>query len=167
MSKYRYGLASIIVSEIDATGAPVNPVDVTQYVYKDTLELIEAEGNITKHFAEGFTVPSVALKETGETVGKFSLFGYPLSLLETFKGGTATIAGDPAKTTYEKPNQEVQIERHIVVTTKDNVRLTYKRAFIDSAKESKINDKDVDMLKVTFIPLLPADGTSPEVIEEL
>lgn len=169
MSKFRYGLRSIIVSEIDATGLPINPIDLTEFLYKDTLELIEAEGNVTKHFAEGNTLPSLALKETGETTGKFGLFGYPLTLLETFKGGTTSIdsSGAVPKTTYSKPTQEVQIELHIQVVTKDNVQYTYKRAFIDSAKEAKINDKDVDMLKVTFIPLIPADGSAPEEIKEL
>lgn len=165
MSKFRYGLISFILSEINADGiTPVNPVDLTPYVYKKSLTVNEPEGTKTEHFAESQIYASIILNESAPEVAKVSLFNLPLEVLENLKGGVATIVD--GKTTYVRPNKNTVIERQIKMVTKDNVSKTYIRAFIDVVQDQKVNDSDVDMWNLTMIPMLPTDGSEAVIIKE-
>lgn len=164
MGKYRYGLKTFEISDIDEAGAIVSDstVDLTANVYKKSLEITEAEGTTTKHFAEGFSIPAVVLKEAGEETAKVALFGVDLSLLESLKGGVSATYND--KTKYVKPITEGSVEKHVRFVTKDGVEIIYKRAFIDTARDEKLNDSDVAMLNVIMIPLIPNDDSDEAVI---
>lgn len=160
----RYGLKKFEVSDIDETGAIVanTTVDLMQYVVKKSVEITEQDGSVTKHFAEGYSIPSIALKEAGEESAKLALFNFPLELLESLKGGTATTFD--GKTKYVKSVVEELVEKHVKFTTKDDTEIIYKRSFIDTARDEKQNDSDVAKLNVMMIPLIPNDGTGEAVI---
>lgn len=167
MGTFRYGLKSMIISELDPTDGvtPISPVDVTQYVYKKTLTTIEGEGTKTEHFAESDIYASVILQENAAEIGKVTLFNFPLALKETLKGGVATTVDN--KTTYKKPNKNAVVERHIVMTTKDDVAKTYARAFLQVSDDQKYNDADVEMALLTMIPMKPVDGSEAVTEKEV
>ncbi len=165
MTKFRYGLKSLIISELDADGSPINPIELTKYVYTKTYETTESEGSKTEHHAANQIYASIILRETVSEVTKFTLFNFPLSLKESLKGGTATELD--GKTTYSNPVTNAVIERHVVMVTKDDVSKTYFRCFVDVVKDHKFNDTDVEMLKVTLIPMLPIDGSAAVLEKEL
>lgn len=164
MGKFRYGLKTLEISDIDAAGAIVadSTVDLTKKVYKKSLEITEGEGTLTKHYADGFSIPAIVLKEAGEETAKVALFGIDLALLESLKGGTAVTFND--KTKYVKAITENSVEKHVRFVTKDGTEIIYKRAFIDTARDEKINDADVAMLNVIMIPLIPNDDSNEAVV---
>lgn len=166
MPTFRYGIKQLTISEIDADGVtPINTEDVTEYVYQKTFEVTEAEAAITEHKAENNIYSSIILKEAAPEIGKVTLFNFPLALKEKLKGGTSATIND--KTTYEHPNENTIVERQITFVTKDNVSVTYVRAFVDANKDFKGNDTEVERLKLTLIPMLPTDNSEAIIEKEL
>ena len=166
MGTFRYGLKSLIISELSSDGiTPVNPLDCTNYVFNKTFEITESEASKTELKAENNIYSSIILKEAAPETAKVVLFNFPLALKASLKGGTSADLDN--KTTLQRATENQIIERQITMVTKDNVEIKYVRCFVDAVKDHKANDADVEKLNLTMIPMLPSDGSAPIVEKEL
>lgn len=155
-TKYRYGIASFIVDDINpANGAAAGTLalDITDMIYRDTFDMTEEDGTATDHYAEMNNTPFLSFQEPGKETLSFQLTDTQVDNLKTFLGGTVATVG--ARKIWSKPANAGENEKHIVITTTDGTVITIPRAKVVAKKNFQFRRNAPWLLAVTLTPLTP------------
>ena len=157
MSKYRYGLASFKIDDInpaDGTAAGT-PVELKDDVYRDTFDIVEAEGTTTDHFAEMAVVPNISFTEKGTTSITLQIMNTAVDSLALLAGGEVVTDGTSGDKTWSEPDVYQAIEKYLELETQDGYKVIVPRAKISARKNFQIRRNNIWLLDVTITPLKP------------
>lgn len=159
MSKYRYGLNSLVLANIDpANGGALidgSERDIYDDVYRDTFDLVEEEGTNTEHYSEMDPDPKVVFNEQGKTTAKMQIMDTSVETLALLKGGTVVTDGTNGDKTWSKPNVFQSIEKHVTIVTSDGYKFVIPRAKISARQNNQFRRNGIGLLDVTITPLTP------------
>ena len=156
MSRYKYGISSFIVDNIN----PVNGnalgdlnLDITDMIYRDSFDMTEEDGTETEHYAEMNNTPFLSFQEPGKETLSFELTDTSVDNLARFLGGAVvTVTG---RKIWSKPANQGVNEKHIVITTVDGTRITIPRAKVVAQKNFTFRRNEPWRLSVSLTPLTP------------
>lgn len=157
MSKYRYGLTSFVVDDInpaDGTAAGTSPKELKEDVYRDTFDLIEEEGAETEHYNEMDSTPLVTFNEPGSETITLQVMDTRVDTLALLLGGTV-VTGAGGEKTWSKPDVVSVIEKHVTIETQDGYKVVIPRAKFTARKNFQIRRNNIWLIDVTIKPLKP------------
>jgi hypothetical protein len=156
MPKYTYGIASMVVDNInpaDGTALGDLDLDIVDIIYRDTFDMTEEDGTTTDHYSEMDNTPFLSFEEPGKETLALQLTDTQVTMLETFLGGAVVSAG--GKKTWSKPANQGVNEKHIVITTTDGTIITIPRAKVVGKKNFTFRRNQPWTLAITLTPLTP------------
>lgn len=156
MSKYKYGIASFIVDNINpADGSALGDLalDITDQIYRDTFDMTEEDGTATEHYSEMDNTPFLAFEEPGKETLSFELTDTNVDNLALFLGGSVVTA--LGRKTWSKPANQGVNEKHIKITTVDGTNITIPRAKVVAKKNFTFRRNEPWRVTVTLTPLTP------------
>ncbi len=161
MSKYRYGLVSLKISDIDpATGlaAAGTEKELKDDVYRDTFDVTEEDGTTTDHFSEMNVDPEISFNEDGAMNLMMEVMDTSVDNLALLKGGEVVVDVE-GKRIWSKPKANIQIEKHIEIETQDGYKMIIPRGKVMATINNKVRRNGIGLIKVKIRPLNPlVDG---------
>ena len=158
MSKYRYGVKALKVSDIDPeTGLPLagTTKEIQEDIYRDSFDLVEEEGTTTDHYSEMNPDPEITFEETGKTMANLQLMDTSVETVALFKGGeVVTDAGSGTKT-WSKPASQVNIEKYIELEHQDGYKTIIPRAKVTGVLNMQIRRNGIGLLNLKFTAQRP------------
>lgn len=158
MSKFRYGLASLILADIDpANGGALDGTgkELKDVVYRDSFDLVEDEGTTTDHFSEMNPDPEISFTEGGKTTAQVQIMDTSVEMHALLKGGEVVTDGTTGDKTWSKPEAHQNIEKHVTMITDDGYKYVIPRAKIMARKNDQIRRNQIFLFNVSFTPLKP------------
>lgn len=157
MSKYRYGLASFKIDDINPAdgSASGSPTELKDDVYRDTFDIVENEGTTTDHFAEMSTTPDISFTEKGTTTITLQIMNTAVDTLALLAGGEVVTDGVSGDKTWSEPDSYQAIEKFIELETQDGYRVVIPRGKISARKNFQVRRNNIWLLDITITPLKP------------
>ncbi|WP_425628872.1 hypothetical protein [Cellulophaga lytica] len=160
MSKYKYGIKSFIVDNIDpanGNAAGTDALDITPEIFRDSFDMTEEDGTETDIYSEMDNTPKLSFLEPGKETLTFELLDTRPEMLERFLGGTVVEAA--GKKTWSKPANQGIIEKHLTITLLDDTIMTIPRAKVVAKKNFTFRRNAPWTLEVNVTVLTPEVGS--------
>lgn len=157
MGKYRYGLTSLKISDIDsATGLALagTEKELMDDVYRDTFDIVEEEGTTTDHFSEMNVDPEISFSEAGVMNLMLDIMDTSVETTAILKGGTVVIDPDGNKI-WSKPKANIQIEKYVEIITQDGNKIIIPRGKVMATINNQVRRNGIGLLKVKIRPQNP------------
>lgn len=156
-----FGIASFEIADIDPlTGlALAGTLASIGDIYQDSCELMEADPELTKIFAEQKQRPVKVLVTPGDKTIKLSLLDTSADALLRVFGGTITTVS--LVKTWNQPKKSVIIEKFVKITTQDGYIITIPRGSLSAKQNFKFAKKGVLLLDVMIEVTEPKIATLP------
>lgn len=146
---YGVGCKDIQMGDIAADGGIGATLTSVGKVYKESASIVDEDGNVTKHFAEGSRYPFLVIYDAAGTIVKFVLTDISPAVLSQFLGGTV------ATTTWKSPVSSFSTEKSIKIKTNFNLDISIARAFIHAKLTWNLTTKEIAKIEITAEVLEP------------
>ena len=114
--------------------------------YRDTIEIVDADDDITDEYSDQSDEPIVSLSTPGKTEGKFSAYDYDTATLIKLLGGTAV---DGEWTEGDRKPKTIALR----FLTDSGHRITYPAVSFRAKKNIKLLKKNIALIDCTFTVL--------------
>lgn len=141
--KYGVGLKSLKMGEQTAEGGMSTTLVAVGSVYKETASIIDEDGTVTKHFAEGARYPFLTVYEAAGTQIKFTLVNIEPTELKKFLGGEAAAAS------WKSPVTSFSAERSLSLETKFGITVEVPNAMVYAKLNWNLATKEIAKIEVT------------------
>ena len=158
MGKYRYGLASLIVSDIDpATGLALagSEKELKEDVYRDTFNFTEEEGTTTDHFSEMDVDPKISFTERGKLNLSLQIMDTSVDTLALLLGGEVVTDATAGTKTWSRPSVNENIEKFIEFVTVDGYKMVIPRGKLMGRINNQVRRNGIALIDVTITPQKP------------
>lgn len=159
MSKFRYGLASLKVSDIDpATGLALagSVKELKEDVYRDSFDFIEEEGTDTDHFSESDVDPKISFNERGKLKLTLQIMDTSVDTLALLMGGN--VVDVVGVKTWSRPAMNIQKEKYVEIETADGYKMVVARGSLSARYNNQVRRNGIALINVTITPLTPQVG---------
>lgn len=145
-NSYNVGCKSVKMGDFNATTGAVSNL-VALEVYRDTVQITEAEPTATKHYKVGSSSPIKINLMDGVETAAFSVVNTGTASFATLFGGTvATVDG---KATWNRPKGHKQeIIKALVVETLDGAVYTIPRGSWRASKNLALTETGIALIPV-------------------
>lgn len=117
--------------------------------YRDTVEIVDADGDVTEEYSDQSDDPIVSLFTPGKTEGKFSGYEYDTATLIKLLGGTAL---DGEWTEGDKKPKIIALR----FLTNSGHRITYPAVSFRAKKNLLLKTKNIALIDCVFTVLAKA-----------
>ncbi|MAO42160.1 hypothetical protein [Leeuwenhoekiella sp.] len=160
MPKYRYGLASLKIDDINAAdglGAG-SPTELKDDVYRDTFNIVEEEGTSTPVYNEMDVDPVMEFTEKGRISATLQIMDTSVDTLALLCGGeVVTIAG--TSKTWSRPSENLHVEKRLEFETQDGYKIIIPRGRVNARINHQVRRNGIALVDVTIMALKPlVDG---------
>lgn len=156
MGKYKYGIKEFWVRDIDptdGTGLAAGEIDITDEIYRDTMEMVEEDGTATEHYTEMNNTPILSFEEPGKEDISFEAVDTRPERLALFLGGAVVTAG--GFKTWSKPSNQGLLEKHVTIKLIDDTEIIIPRAKMVGKKNFTFRRNEPMRIAVTLTVLQP------------
>lgn len=135
------------------TGEMLNPVEHKEFVYKDTFNGSQEDGNTVDHYSEMDDSPKVSFQDVGKETLNFSYMDTGVDKLVLFLGGTVTTVD--GRQTWTKPTGVPNVQKYVKITTLEGVDIEYPRVQFSTKRNFEFRKQGLLLLEVTMTVLSP------------
>lgn len=157
---YGVGCKNIKAGNLAADGGISTTLTDIGKLYKQTVSLVEEDGVVTKHFAEGQRFPFLNVFDAAGVLLKFTLVDISAANLAKWLGGTVTT------TTWDGASDSFSIEQSITSDTLFGVTIQIVRCFLYGKITWNMNRTEIAKIEVTGEVMQPDKAnTAPLTIK--
>lgn len=170
MGKFRYGLSSLKVDDINAAdglGAGA-AVELKDDVYRDTFNIVEEDATSTPIYNEMDVDPVMEFTEKGRISATLQIMDTSVETLALLCGGeVVTVAG--TSKTWSRPTENQNLEKRVEFETQDGYKIIIPRGRVNARINHQVRRNGIALVDVTIMALKPlVDGLATiDVIEPL
>ncbi|MEZ7494509.1 hypothetical protein QO206_03365 [Leeuwenhoekiella aequorea] len=170
MGKFRYGLKSLKIEDIneaDGLGAG-EPIELKDDVYRDTFNIVEADGTTTDIYNEMDVDPVLSFSEQGKISATVQIMDTRVETLALLLGGEViTVAG--TSKTWSRPTVNLNLEKRVEFVTLDGYKMIIARGRIMGKINHQVRRNGIALVDITITALKPSvDGLATlDVIEPI
>lgn len=157
MSTYGVGCKAIKAGDIGAAGIMGTVLTDAGTPYKGTVQLIEEDGTVSKHYGEGKRFPFLTVYENGSSSVKFTLTDMtPATLAKWLGGAVNTTAWDSSKDHF---SQELSLQ----IDTVYNMNIQIARCHLYGKITWNLTTSEIAKIEITGDVLEPEDADTPPI----
>lgn len=153
---YGVGCKNIKTGPIAVDGGMGTALTSVGKLYKNTVSIIDEDGTVTKHYAEGDRYPFLAVLEAGGTPVKFTLTDISPANLTIWLGGAVS------DSTWKAPNASFSLEQSFSADTLFGITIKIARLFMHCKVTWNLTRTEIAKLEVTGEVMTPdKEGEAP------
>jgi hypothetical protein len=157
---YGVGCKNIKVGNLAADGGISTSLADIGKLYKQTVSLVEEDGQVTRHFAEGQRFPFLNVVDAAGVILKFTLTDISAAILAKWLGGTA------ATNTWTSATDSFSVEQSVTADTLFGVTIEVVRCFLYGKITWNMNRTEIAKIEVTGEIMQPdKTGSAPLTIK--
>lgn len=155
--QYGVGCKDIKAGAIGAGGTMGAVLTSVGKLYKDTVNLVEEDGTVTRHFAENARYPFLAVFDAGGMPLKFTLVDVSAANLQKWLGGTVDVSN------WSSPVESFSQELSVELITLYGSTLQIARCMLYGKITWNASRTEIAKIDVTGEVLEPEDAATPPV----
>lgn len=160
MATYGVGCKDIKAGDIGVDGTMGTTLNSVGKVYKDTVSIIEDEGNVTNHFQENARYPFLNIFDAGPTRVSFTLVDVDATNLAKWLGGEA------ATDVWSSPTANFSQEMSVKIETVKDWNIEIARCMLYGKITWNLSRTEIAKVEVTGEIMVPEDAATPPIKTE-
>jgi hypothetical protein len=154
---YGIGCKDIQIGDIGIGGTMGSTLASVGKIYKDTVNLIEDESNVTNHFQENARYPFLNVIDAGPTRLKFTLIDVSADNLAEWLGGEA------ATDVWSSPTSNFSQEKSVEVQTVKGWNIQVARCMLYGKITWNLSRTEIAKIEITGEIMVPEDASTPPI----